>query len=169
MEEDDLDTPANEENDELEEVESYEPAKLRYYESPKVLGQLYREIDEHKFLEQIQAQSGFLSRNTGTTHSLIKAVWTYVREKAMVIQWHHCIRFAEDVKERYVTRTIHLRTQSTMVYPDDILATKRIWQILCYNTPATPHISSRRSKSSAATSSARPAPRANASANSPRP
>lgn len=100
FEEEDLETSPNEENDELDEVESYEPARMRYYESPKVLGRLYREIDEQKFFEQMQARSSLPAPNTGMTHSLVDAVWNYIRDKTLVIQWRHYLEFAKDVKER---------------------------------------------------------------------
>lgn len=79
---------------------SYGPPKIRYYESPKILGKLYREIDEHKFFEEIQAQSGMSGLRSRKTRSLADVVWEYVREKTALIEWQHYIQFAKDVKER---------------------------------------------------------------------
>ena len=78
----------------------YGPPKIRYYESPKILGKLYRKIDEHKFFKEIQAQSGMSGLHSRKTRSLADAVWEYVREKTMLIEWQHYIEFAKDVKER---------------------------------------------------------------------
>lgn len=99
FEEADLLTPPDEDN-EFDEVASYGPPKLRYYESQKVLGKLYRAIDEHKFFEAIQEQSRVPSLKTGKTHSLADAVWNYVRDKTALIQWQHYLAWARDVKDR---------------------------------------------------------------------
>lgn len=88
------------EDEELNEVASYGPPKLRYYASEKVLGKLYREIDEYKFFEAIQKQARMPSINPGKSHSLADAVWSYVRNKTALIQWEHYKTWASDVKDR---------------------------------------------------------------------
>ena len=95
----DLATPPDEDN-EFNEVASYGPPKLHYYESQNVLGELYREIDEHKFFEAIQRQSRMPGSNPDKTHSLAGAVWNYVREKTALIQWQHYMSWARDVKDK---------------------------------------------------------------------
>ena len=95
----DLATPPDE-DDEFNEVASYGPPKLHYYESQNVLGKLYREIDEHKFFEEIQKQSRMPGSNPDKTHSLADAVWSYVREKTALIQWQHYMSWARDVKDK---------------------------------------------------------------------
>ena len=92
-------TPLDE-DDELNEVASYGPPRLRYYESQNVLGKLYRDIDEHKFFEAIQEQSRMPRLNPGKTRSLADAVWTYVREKTALIQWQHYLPWAKDVRDK---------------------------------------------------------------------
>ncbi len=81
----------------LEEAASYAPPKIRYYESPKVLGKLYRNIDEHIFLEQLQdqAQSASLANQ-----DVIGSVWNYVRTKCIMIHWEQHSDVARDIKER---------------------------------------------------------------------
>lgn len=100
FEEEDLSTSPDE-DDELNEAASYGPPKLRYYESQKVLGKLYREIDEHKFFEAIQEQSRMPSINRGKVRSLADAVWNYVCEKTALIQWEHYESWARDVRDSY--------------------------------------------------------------------
>ena len=95
----DLLTPPDE-DDEVDEVASYGPPKLRYYESQNVLGKLYREIDEHKFFEMIQAQSRMSKATRGKARSLADAVWNYVRDKTALIQWEHHVTWARDVKDK---------------------------------------------------------------------
>ena len=85
-------------NDELEEAESYDPPKIRYYESQKILGKLYREIDEVEFFQQLQSSSE--SSHLGG-RDIFKAVWRYVEEKTALIEWKHHIELARDIRERY--------------------------------------------------------------------
>ena len=99
FEEIDSTTPP-EEDDEVAEVASYSPPMPRYYESQKILGKLYREIDEHKFFEELQRQSRPSNLNPNKARSLAGAVWEYVREKTTNFQWDHYLQFARDVKDR---------------------------------------------------------------------
>ncbi|KAL8851617.1 MAG: hypothetical protein Q9221_003454 [Calogaya cf. arnoldii] len=79
-----------------------EAPATRYYESPKILGQLYRAIDEHAFFEQIQRQS--LSTRTSHRSSLAEQVWQYVRRETALIQYEHYLQFARDTKDAYEER-----------------------------------------------------------------
>ena len=90
------------ENDELAEVASHGPQKHRYYESPKVLGRLYREIDEHIILNHVKRQAKLLETDIEQPHNLASAVWSYVRERTAVIQWHHYRDFAQNVRDMSV-------------------------------------------------------------------
>ena len=86
-----------EQRDEVMEAESYQPPKIRYYESEKVLGHLYRAIDEIKFLGQIQEQ---IKSSPGHSQNVLGEVWNYVRENTALIQWEHHIEDAREIKER---------------------------------------------------------------------
>ena len=108
FEEADLSTPTDEDN-EFEEVAGYGFPKPRYYESQKVLGKLYREIDEHKFFEAIQEQSRI---KMGKTRSLADAVWNYVRDKTALIQWQHYMTWAHGVKDKYVALPLQLHRET---------------------------------------------------------
>jgi hypothetical protein len=99
-EEDQVEDPTNEEDTELDEVASYEPPRYRYYESPKILGKLYRQIDEQRFFEQLQMQSKIPGLQGKSISSLTDAVWVYVRDRTALIQWHHYIDFAKDIKDK---------------------------------------------------------------------
>ena len=100
FEEADLATFSDDDDDELDEVTSYGPPKLKYYESSNVLGKLYRGIDEHQFFEAIQEQSRMPRLDPGKTRSLADAVWKYVRDKTALIQWQHYVGWATDVKDK---------------------------------------------------------------------
>ncbi|CAF9923800.1 MAG: hypothetical protein ALECFALPRED_002550 [Alectoria fallacina] len=110
FEEADLSTPPDEDN-ELDEVASYGPPKVHYYESQKVLGKLYREIDEHKFFMAIQEQSRMPGFNPGKTHSLADAVWKYACDKTALIQWQHYLNWAKDVKDSYEENLVNTMFQ----------------------------------------------------------
>ena len=92
----DLETPSDG-DDEFDEAAAYGPQRLRYYASEKVLGKLYRAIDERQFFSMIQAQCGAKHREN---QSLIPAVWQYVAEKTQLIQLMHYTDFALSVMDK---------------------------------------------------------------------
>src|SRR3954451_13977565 len=61
--------------------------RYRYYESDKILGKLYRAIDERKIFSEIQKRSHFSSVTHNST--IIRSVWDYVQKKCQLIQWEH--------------------------------------------------------------------------------
>lgn len=87
----------SDEDEELAEVARYNPSQIRYYESEKILGRLYREIDEKKFLEQIQEQS--LPTTMIDQHPL-EIIWKYVNVRTVLIQWTHLLDFARSIKDK---------------------------------------------------------------------
>ncbi|KAI4114603.1 MAG: hypothetical protein LQ345_004646 [Seirophora villosa] len=92
----DIDAEDEEEDD--EDPEESAPS-TKYYESPKVLGRLYRAIDEQDFFTAIQRQS---QASTSQQHtSLAVRVWDYVKHKAALIQYQHYLDFAREVKDAY--------------------------------------------------------------------
>ncbi|KAL8828644.1 MAG: hypothetical protein Q9170_006510 [Blastenia crenularia] len=88
-----------EDDEDEDEPEESGPAATRYYRSDKVLGKLYRAIDEQDFFTEIQRQSRSPSRPQSI--SLAEKVWEYVRDKTALIQYHHYLDFARDVKKAY--------------------------------------------------------------------
>ncbi|KAI5808554.1 RNA dependent RNA polymerase-domain-containing protein [Peziza echinospora] len=74
--------PEEDEND-----DEAENTPLRYYQSPKILGKLYRGIDERGFFEQIQPEAG-------QELNLLHDVWDYIidfitdEENPMDIPWN---------------------------------------------------------------------------------
>lgn len=65
-----------------------------YYRSQKVLGHLYRNIDETKFLQDIQRHRGY-----PTEQSLMKRVWSYANRETKSIQWAHMLETARHIKQ----------------------------------------------------------------------
>ena len=76
------------------------PAPYRYYESDKILGKLYRAIDERKIFQEIQTRvrmDGGLDSST-----LMSAVWDNVKERCRLIQWEHKTEWARHIRDTYV-------------------------------------------------------------------
>lgn len=73
--------------------------QLRYYPSPKVLGKLYRAIDEHEIFEQIQRQSRSSKESLNAGKDAIGRVWKYVQKVTVLIEYGHCLDFARLAKE----------------------------------------------------------------------
>lgn len=78
---------------------------IRYYSSNKVLGQLYRLIDERDFFTEIQRRS--TPARELQQMSVAEKVWGYVQAKAALIQYEYYLPFARDIKEASVI-SIHV-------------------------------------------------------------
>ncbi|KAH0536953.1 hypothetical protein FGG08_006218 [Glutinoglossum americanum] len=73
----------------------------RYYESKKVLGKLYRAIDERAFLAELQEQSERLSDTGASRKAIMQRLWDYVQRVTDLIQWRHHQDRARDIKDIY--------------------------------------------------------------------
>ena len=74
-------------------------AQIQYYESTRVLGRLYRAIDEQNFLEELQKQSRTSSKDVDTRATLINKVWQYALRQTHLVQWAQHKDQARDIKE----------------------------------------------------------------------
>jgi len=70
------------------------------YESDKVLGQLYRAIDERVVFQDLQKQSSELVKDKISNQSVMQQVWSYVQKATAVIQWRHHLDWARDLQEK---------------------------------------------------------------------
>jgi hypothetical protein len=70
----------------------------RYYESNKILGKLYRAIDEREIYNEIKQRSK--AAESANTATLIYAVWTYVEQNCRLIQWEHRKEWAWELREQ---------------------------------------------------------------------
>ncbi|PGH04763.1 hypothetical protein AJ79_06984 [Helicocarpus griseus UAMH5409] len=70
----------------------------RFYKSYKVLGKLYRSIDEVEFLHHRQ---NVMDRPSVTSGSVLGGVWEYVRQETEGFIWDHHIKFALGIREIY--------------------------------------------------------------------
>lgn len=80
-----------------QEDEDDEFTSYRYYESNKILGKLYRAIDEQAVFQDIQKRasaSGITSRS-----NIIDEVWRYVEKKVQGFQWEDQMDWASDIRD----------------------------------------------------------------------
>ena len=89
--------PIDEDVEEINDAESFEPQTIRYYESRKILGKLYRDIDEQSFLAELQSHA--VEWSLCPNHEVIGEVWNYVRTNCVLIQWEHLQSTATEIKE----------------------------------------------------------------------
>lgn len=87
-----LNRDPNEETDEDDDIRVY-----RYYESDKILGKLYRAIDEKKIFKENQDRSR--AGGDPQISTIIQTVWEHVQNKCK-IAWEHKKDWARDVRER---------------------------------------------------------------------
>jgi hypothetical protein len=95
-----FDAPTFEDPLEIED-EDDEYSSYRYYESEKVLGKLYRAIDEHETFEQIQARADV--KGNAQRSSVIDGVWKHVQKRVVGIQWEYLMNDAADIRDMYDT------------------------------------------------------------------
>jgi hypothetical protein len=77
-----------------QEDEDDDMPRYRYYESPKILGKLYRAIDERAIFREIQRrEDGLNSQST-----VIGEVWKWVQKECVLIQWTHLLGWAQNIR-----------------------------------------------------------------------
>jgi hypothetical protein len=69
-------------------------SNLKYYESPKILGKLYRAIDER----QVFADIKLLSLNTDD-NNVMQHVWEFVTYRCQGILWKHCLQHGRHIRD----------------------------------------------------------------------
>lgn len=70
---------------------------MRYYKSNRVLGQLFRRIDERDFLETLKASTRQQPRA-----DILQSIWAYVESETAGFQWDHHVHTGLNIKELYV-------------------------------------------------------------------
>lgn len=96
-------------DDDIDDSEETMMPKARYYESSKVLGKLYRAIDEHKIFLEIHRPVGhpssahsFSANKTTDARSALDLVWEYIHSKTpLVTGWSNYNTFAISAKRSY--------------------------------------------------------------------
>lgn len=93
-------------DDNIDDSEVTLTPKTRYYESSKVLGKLYRAIDEHKIFLEIHrptsSPTSFGANKTKDARSALELVWEYIHSKTPhVAAWGKYNMFALSAKRAY--------------------------------------------------------------------
>lgn len=74
--------------------------RLRYYKSNKILGKLYRSIDEKKFFDQMKRDFE-AKRPITATGSIVRQVENYIDRETKGFLWEHHRQFAEDTRQYF--------------------------------------------------------------------
>ena len=98
-----------EDNDGYDDDDDFSP--YRFYQSDKILGKLYRSIDEREVFSGIQQQGlsqyvNEVSRARHSVSSVLEGVWTYVQRRCQAIQWKHHLDRARGIRDEYVSSVL---------------------------------------------------------------
>lgn len=94
-------------DDEDEEMPSY-----RFYESEKILGKLFRAIDERSILASVQSDTGAKTfRPPGGAQSVLPSVWSTILRRCQarqcqLPQWERHLPRARGIRDQYVPTQI---------------------------------------------------------------
>ena len=91
-------TPSDSRNDEDEEEIRY-----RFYESEKILGKLFRAIDERQILSTVQNGrfvESFATSDSG--QSVLTHIWAWVQQRCQLLRWQHHVPRAKGILDEYV-------------------------------------------------------------------
>lgn len=94
LEEDDIDDP-----DSVSLLDA-DKARIRYYRSNKILGVLYRAIDEKKFFDKMKNDFETFRESWGG-ESLVQKLKRYIERETRGLQWEHHWQFGEELREIY--------------------------------------------------------------------
>ena len=72
---------------------------FQYYPSKKILGRLFRRIDERKIFEEVQKYRDLISRVQQATSPVLDGVWKYILENSVSIPWQHYLDIARDIRD----------------------------------------------------------------------
>ena len=75
---------------------------VHFYESKKALGQLFRDIDEKKFLESMQNRAQNQPSGREMEAQPMTMLWRYVQRTTQMIQWTHHRLLARKIRNEYV-------------------------------------------------------------------
>ncbi|QSZ33846.1 hypothetical protein DSL72_005419 [Monilinia vaccinii-corymbosi] len=77
--------------------EEDEISNIKYYESPKACGQLYRDIDERQFFDEIKR----INSQADDDIDIMQKVWEFVLYQCKNLFWHHWRDDALQIQEIY--------------------------------------------------------------------
>jgi hypothetical protein len=74
----------------------------RYYQSEKILGKLYRDIDEREVFREIQ-QRGLQSDRARPDMPFLESIWQFVMRWCRSLHWERHCGMARDIRDWYVS------------------------------------------------------------------
>ncbi|KAI4263619.1 MAG: hypothetical protein L6R42_001243 [Xanthoria sp. 1 TBL-2021] len=78
-----------------------EGTRKRYYESRKILGILYRSIDERAFFKELHERSAILKDDDQTSQGVLVDLWEYIQAETAGLVWEQHIAYAAAIRESY--------------------------------------------------------------------
>jgi hypothetical protein len=89
--------------DPLDPVNALDPEQrpTTYYESNKILGKLYRLIDEKGFYDSLRNQSHAADQHDFITSKAMDELWNYVLKATMGLQYESYLDLARDIRHTY--------------------------------------------------------------------
>ncbi|KAL8860175.1 MAG: hypothetical protein Q9178_003439 [Gyalolechia marmorata] len=78
-----------------------EPRPHRYYESKKILGILYRSIDERAFFKDLHERSPILKDDARPSKGVLVSLWEYLQAETTELEWEHYVDYAWGMRESY--------------------------------------------------------------------
>jgi hypothetical protein len=104
-----FDTPPEQNDGYDDDDDDFSP--YRFYESGKILGKLYRSIDEREVFSGIQQQGlpqyvNEVNRARHSVSSVLRGVWTYVQHRCQAIQWEHHLDRARGIRDEYASSVL---------------------------------------------------------------
>lgn len=91
-----FDVPAEKPEQDEDDIDDF-TNRTRYYESEKVLGKLYRAIDEYGIFKEIQERLEIEDRSDDST--VIPKVWDHVQHACRGFQWKHHLEDAREIRD----------------------------------------------------------------------
>lgn len=80
-----------------DEEDEEERTPIMYYQSQKVLGRLFRQIDEGDFLFELKQ----IGQRQSTNNNILDMLWGYVERQTVGFAWDHLIETARNIKSMY--------------------------------------------------------------------
>lgn len=133
------------ENDNLRRVG--QPKRKRYYESNKILGILYRSIDERSFFRNLHERSAVIKDDSQPSAGVLADVCEYVNGEMKGLEWEQYIDEAIAMREMYVCSPNAIKCNSTDYHK---LGTRLKFTTSSSNTPPTQRSFSKKSNFSSA-------------------
>jgi hypothetical protein len=92
----------------------------KYYKSDKILGKLYRAIDEREAFGSVQQEglSQYMNeadRRRSSVSSVLESVWAHVQYRCQAIQWEHHLDRARGIRDEYASSVSITPSYATLI------------------------------------------------------